>query len=67
MNKRSDKTMSAIIYSHSIIHHSFSDDLQLQMSAPPDEISELLHSMHHVYVTSKLGQLRICLSLMTTR
>ena len=36
---------SAIIDSHSIIHHSFADDLQLQMSAAPDEISELLHSM----------------------
>ena len=39
------KPLSAIIDSHSIIHHSFTDDLQLQMSAPPDEISELLHSM----------------------
>ena len=39
------KSLSAIIDSHSIIHHSFSDDLQLQMSAPPDRISELLHSM----------------------
>ena len=39
------KTLSAIIDSHSIIHHSFADDLQLQMSAPPDRISELLHSM----------------------
>ena len=39
------KPLSAIIYSHSIIHHSFADDLQLQMSAPPDRISELLHSM----------------------
>ena len=28
-----------------IIHHSFADDLQLQMSAPPDRISELLHSI----------------------
>ena len=28
-----------------IIHHSFADDLQLQMSVPPDKISELLHSM----------------------
>ena len=37
--------LSAIIDSHSIIHHSFADDLQLQMSAPPDRISELLHSM----------------------
>ena len=39
------KTLSAIIGSHSIIHHSFADDSQLQMSAPPDRISELLHSM----------------------
>ena len=39
------KPFSAIIDSHSIIHHSFADDLQLQMSAPPDRISELLHSM----------------------
>ena len=27
------------------MHHSFADDLQLQMSAPPDKISDLLHSM----------------------
>ena len=39
------KPLSAIIDSHSIIHYSFADDLQLQMSAPPDRISELLHSM----------------------
>ena len=39
------KPLSAVIDSHSIIHHSFADDLQLQMSAPPDNISELLHSM----------------------
>ena len=38
------KPLSAIIDSHSIIHHSYADDLQLQMSAPPDRISELLHS-----------------------
>ena len=30
------KPLSAIIDSHSITHHSFADDLQLQMSAPPD-------------------------------
>ena len=39
------KPLSAFIDSHSIIHHSFADDLQLQISAPPDRISELLHSM----------------------
>ena len=49
------KNLSAIIDSHSIIHHSFADDLQLQMSFPPDKISELLNSCSHVYVTSKLG------------
>ena len=37
--------LSAIIDSHYIIHHLFADDLQLQKSAPPDRISELLHSM----------------------
>ena len=30
------KPLSAIIDSYSIIHHSFADYLQLQMSAPPD-------------------------------
>ena len=39
------KPLSAIIDSHSIIHHSFVDDLQIQMYALHDEISELLHSM----------------------
>ena len=39
------KRLSAIIDSHTIIHHSFADILQLQMSAPPDRTSELLHSM----------------------
>ena len=39
------RPLSAIIDSHSIMHHSFADDLQLQMSAPPDRISELLLSM----------------------
>ena len=29
-----NKPLSAIIDSHSIIYHSFADDLQLQMSAP---------------------------------
>ena len=39
------KPVSAIIDSHSIIHHSFADDLQLHISATPDRKSELLHSM----------------------
>ena len=39
------KPLSAIIDSHSTIQHSFSDDIQLLMSAPPDRISEQLHSM----------------------
>ena len=38
-------TLFAVIDSHSIMHHTFADDLQLQMSAPPDRISELLHSV----------------------
>ena len=39
------KHLSAIIDSHSIIHHSFAVDFQLQMFAPPDKIYVLLHSM----------------------
>ena len=39
------KPLSAIIDSHSITHHSFADNLQLQVSAPPYKISELRHSM----------------------
>ena len=39
------KPFSAIIYSHSITHHSFAGSLQLQVSVPPNKISELLHSM----------------------
>ena len=39
------KSLTAIVDSHSIIHHSFADDLQIQMSAPPNDIFELLHSM----------------------
>ena len=44
---------SAIIDSHSIIHHSFADDLQSQMSAPTDRISELLHSMQSCMIDVK--------------
>ena len=39
------KPLSANIDFHSIIHHSFADDVQLQMSAPPNKMSELLDSM----------------------
>ena len=39
------KPLPVIIDSHFVIRHSFADDLQLRMSAPPDRISELLHSM----------------------
>ena len=39
------KPLSAIIDSHSFIHYSFADDLQLRTSAPQDRISELLHSI----------------------
>ena len=38
---------------HSIIHHSFADDLQLQMSVPLDKLSELLHSIQSCIVDVK--------------
>ena len=48
------KPLSAITDSHSIMHHSFADDLQLQMSAPTDKISELLHSMQSCMSNAKV-------------
>ena len=38
------RPLSAIIDSYSIIHHSFADDFQLQMSAYPDRISFVYNS-----------------------
>ena len=40
------RPLSAIIDSHYIIHHSFADDIQLQMSASPDKTSKLVNSVH---------------------
>ena len=37
--------LSAIIDSRSIIHHSFADHIQSQMSAPPDKITKLFKPM----------------------
>ena len=45
--------VKSIIDSHSIKHHSLLNDLQLQMSAPPDGISELLHSMQSCICDAK--------------
>ena len=53
------RPLSAIIDSHSITHHSFAGDLQLQMSAPPDKISELLHS-----VQSCIDDVKVCYKLL---
>ena len=57
-----NRPLSAIIDSHSVIHHSFVDNLQLQMSAPLDKISELLHSMqsyiHDVNVWATASMLK---------
>ena len=61
------KPVSAIIDSHSIIHHSFADDLQLQMSAPPDRISELLHSMQSCISDVKAWATANMLKLNATR
>ena len=42
------KPLSAIIDSHSIIHHSFADDLQLQMTAPQIEYLSYFTLCSHV-------------------
>ena len=57
------KPLSAIIDSHSIIHHSFADDLQLQMSAPPSGISELLHFIQSLISDVKAWATAIMLKL----
>ena len=54
------KPLSAIIDSHSIIHHSFADDLQLQIS---DRISELRHSMQSCISDVKAWATAIMLKL----
>ena len=59
--------MSAIIDSHCIMHHSFADDLQLQMSAPLMKYLSYFTLCSHVSVMSKIGQLRTCLNIMKTR
>ena len=65
--------LSAIIDSHSIIHHSYADDFQLHMSAPPDRISELLHSMQScisdvkAWATAKLNDSKTELMLVTSK
>ena len=38
-------SLCLLLLTHTIIHHSFADDIQLQMSAPHDKILVLLHSM----------------------
>ena len=47
------KSLSTIMDLHSIKHHSFADDLQQQMSAPPYKTSELVH-----YVQSCISDIK---------
>ena len=53
----SDDSLCQPSSTHTIIRHSFADDLQLQMSAPPDGISELHHTMQ-----SCIGDVKACAS-----
>ena len=34
-----------VMDSHSVLHHSFADDTQLQKSAPPQQVDELIQSI----------------------
>ena len=61
------KPLSSIIDSHSIMHHSFSYDLQLHMSVPSDKITELLHSMQSCMSDVKAWITANMLNLLTTR
>ena len=60
------RPLSAIIVSHSIIHHSFADDLHLQM-LPLIRYLSYFTICSHVYEMKMLGQLRMCLNLVTTK
>ena len=51
------KTLFATNDSHPITHNSFADDLKLHMSAPPDKIFELLHSMQSYISDVEVGQI----------
>ena len=61
------KPLSASICSHSIIHHSFADDIHLPISAPPGGISELLHSMQSCISDVIAWATTNMLNLITTR
>ena len=37
--------LSNVMDSHSVLHHSFADDTQLQKSAPPQQVHELIQFM----------------------
>ena len=52
------KSLSANIDSHSIMHYSYADDIQLRMSAPPDKISKLLGS-----VQSCISDVKVCVTV----
>ena len=57
------KPLPVIIDSHSIIHRSITDDIQLQMSDPPGKISELLpyiqSCISDVYSLASANMLRL--------
>ena len=49
--------------SHSVLHHSFADDTQLQKSAPPQQVDELIQSMqqcvHDIKSWTTQGKLKL--------
>ena len=61
------KPLSAIIVSHSIVHNSFAMTYKYRCLLPQIEYLSYFTLCSHAYVMSKLGQLRTCLNLMTTR
>ena len=61
------KPLSAIIDSQFTMHHTFSNDLQLQMSAPSDKISELLYSMQATANMIKFSDNKTELMLVTSK
>ena len=56
-----------LLLTHTIMHHSFANDLQLQMCTPLMKYLSYFTLCSHVLAMSNLGQQQTCLNLMTTR
>lgn len=59
--------LSDIIGNHSVLHHSFADDFQLQKSAPSQQLDELIQSTQDCIQNVKLWMMHKNLNKTMTR